>query len=61
MLLGPFMNKYAESLLNPFELRAFQKVIVEFFIKLFKSIFTDICVESKRSDLHEQNKIRLLN
>lgn len=55
------MNKYAESLLNTFELRNFQKIIVEFFIKIFKQIYTDICVESKRSNDQEQNKIRLLN
>jgi hypothetical protein len=35
------MNRYAESLLKPFELQSFQEVLMDFFTIIYKQLYID--------------------
>ena len=48
--LLPFMNKYAEELLNAFELKREHERCVNFLLSILKRLYSDVGVEEKRSE-----------
>ena len=51
------MNKYAEELLNAFELKREHERCVNFLLSILKRLYSDVGVEEKRS---EQDRLRML-
>ena len=54
------MNIYAVSLLSEKEMNSFQELIVDFFLQILKSLYSDLQVESKRTAKNEQSIMRII-